>query len=91
VPAQRLRAKRPNQVWALDFQHDQAADGRVLRLLNVVDDFTREALEMLVERSIDADTTVSVREGLVSERRGAGVPSDGQWVGADRARAQALV
>lgn len=68
VPAVRLRAERPNQVWALDFQHDQTADGRVLRLLNVVDEFTREALEMLVERSIDADATVSVLERLVCER-----------------------
>jgi putative transposase len=68
VPAERLRAERPNQVWALDFQHDQTADGRVIRLLNVVDEFTREALQMLVERSIDAETTVSVLERLVSER-----------------------
>jgi putative transposase len=36
VPAQRLRAERPNQVWAFDFQFDQTADGRVLKLLNVV-------------------------------------------------------
>jgi hypothetical protein len=28
VPAQRLRAERPNQVWALEYQHDQNADGR---------------------------------------------------------------
>lgn len=68
VPAERLRAERPNQVWALDFQHDQTADGRVLRLLNVVDEFTREALQMLVERSIDADTTVGVLERLLAER-----------------------
>src|SRR5437868_10335994 len=68
VPARRLRAERPNQVWALDFQHDQTADGRVIRLLNVVDEFTREALQMLAERSIDADTTVSVLERLVAER-----------------------
>jgi putative transposase len=67
VPAERLRAERPNDVWALDFQHDQTADGRVLRLLNVVDEFTRVTLEMLVERSIDADTTVGVLERLVSE------------------------
>jgi putative transposase len=66
--AQRLRAERPNQVWALDFQHDQTADGRVIRLLNVVDEFTREALQMLVERSIDADRTVSVLDRLVAER-----------------------
>jgi putative transposase len=68
VPAQRLRAERPNQVWALDYQHDQTADGRVIRLLNVVDEFTREALKMLVERSIDADRTVGVLEGLTAER-----------------------
>ena len=28
VPAQRLRAERPNQVWAFDFQFDQTADGK---------------------------------------------------------------
>ncbi len=66
--AQRLRAERPNQVWAFDFQFDQTADGRVLKLLNVVDEFTRESLVMLVERSIDADRTVGVLERLVAER-----------------------
>ena len=91
VPAERLRAERPNQVWAFDFQFDQTADGRALKLLNIVDEFTREALVMLVERSIDADTTVSVLERLVAERGGAGAPADGQRPGDDRARAQGLV
>jgi putative transposase len=68
VPASRLQAERPNHVWALDYQHDQTADGRVIRLLNIVDEFTREALAMLVARSIDADTTVSMLERLVAER-----------------------
>jgi putative transposase len=67
-PASRLAAERPNHLWALDYQHDQTADGRVIRLLNVVDEFTREALEMLVARSIDADSTVEVLEHLVAER-----------------------
>src|ERR1019366_6126006 len=58
VPAERLRAQRPNQVWAFDFQFDQTADGRVLKLLNVLDEFTRESLEMLVKRGIDAEATV---------------------------------
>ena len=44
VPADRLRAERPDHVWALDFQFDQTADGRILKLLHVVDEFTREAL-----------------------------------------------
>jgi putative transposase len=69
VPAKRLRAERPNQVWAFDFQFDQTADGRVLKLLNIVDEFTRESLEMLVERSIDADTVAATLDRLVAERR----------------------
>jgi len=68
VPAERLRAERPNHVWAFDFQFDQTADGRALKLLNIVDEFTREALVMLVARSIDADTVVVTLERLVAER-----------------------
>ena len=68
VPASRLAAERPGHVWALDYQHDQTADGRVIRVLNVVDEFTREAPVMHVARSIDADTTVRVLERLVAER-----------------------
>ena len=32
----------PNVLWALDFQFDQTIDGRMLKLLNVIDEFTRE-------------------------------------------------
>ena len=32
-----------NQVWSMDFMHDQLNDGRSFRLLNVIDDFNREA------------------------------------------------
>jgi putative transposase len=69
VPAERLRSERPNHVWAFDFQFDQTADGRVLKLLNIVDEFTREALAMLVERNIDADTVAATLDRLVAERR----------------------
>jgi putative transposase len=68
VPADRLRAERPNQVWALDFQFDQTADGRLLKLLHVVDEFTREALAIECRRRIDADATVVVLDGLVAAR-----------------------
>ncbi len=60
--AQWLRAERPNQLWALDYQYDQTADGRMLRLLNIVDEFTREVLAMRVDRSITAEQPVSVLE-----------------------------
>ena len=65
-----LRASRPDDVWAVDFQFDQTADGRVLKLLNVVDEFTREALAMHVARRIDADELVagSTRSCLAAAR-----------------------
>jgi putative transposase len=58
VPADRLRAQRPGHVWAIDFQFDQAVNGRAIKLLNIVDEFTREALAMDVATSITADDTV---------------------------------
>ena len=68
VPATRLRAERPDHVWAIDFQWDQTADGHNLKLLHVVDEFTREALAIECHRRIDADQTVDVLDRLVAER-----------------------
>jgi hypothetical protein len=68
TPAARLAAEHPDQVWALDYQFDQTTDGRILKLLNVVDKHTREALTITVERRIDADATVTVLDRLVTER-----------------------
>jgi transposase InsO family protein len=59
---------RPNVIWALDFQFDQHSDGKMLKILNVVDEFTREALATDVERSIDADGVVRCLERLATER-----------------------
>jgi transposase InsO family protein len=67
--AARLRAERPDQVWALDFRFDVTQDGRLLKLLHVVDEHTREALAIEVARRIDADRTVSVLERVVFEQR----------------------
>jgi len=58
---------RPNVVWAMDFSFDQASDGKMLRVLNVVDEFTREALACDVERSIDADGVVRCLDRLANE------------------------
>lgn len=63
-----LRAEHPDHVWALDFQSDETADGRQLRVLNVIDEFTREALASEVARSITAEDTVALLEDLVSAR-----------------------
>ena len=58
----------PNVVWAMDFQFDQTRDGRLLKLLNVIDEYTRECLSIDVARSIDADAVVTCLERLASER-----------------------
>jgi putative transposase len=68
VPADRLRAERPDHVWAFDFQFDVTEDGRAVKLLYVVDEFTREALAMEAERRIDADSVVDVLDRIVRER-----------------------
>jgi putative transposase len=47
---------------------DQTADGRVLKLLHIVDEFAREALAMHVARRIDADQTAAVFERLAARR-----------------------
>jgi len=63
-----LRAEYPNHVWALDFQFDETADLRRLKLLNIVDEHTREALDMTVDRSITGDDVVASVERLVALR-----------------------
>jgi transposase InsO family protein len=66
--AERLHATHPNQVWALDFQFDETADGRRLKMLNIVDEHTREALAMHVGRRADADSVVAVLDRLAGQR-----------------------
>jgi len=68
TPASRLAAEHPNHVWALDYQFDQTTDGRILKLRTVVDEHTRQALAIKVDRRIDADATVAVTDRVVAER-----------------------
>ena len=49
----RLRPERPNHVWSYDFVHDRTDDGRVYRTLNIIDEFTREALAIRVDRKLN--------------------------------------
>ncbi len=60
----------PNALWAMDFQFDTTADGRTIKLLNIIDEFTREALATEPHRSIDADHVVAVLDRLCVERGG---------------------
>jgi transposase InsO family protein len=63
-----LRATRPNHVWAVDFQFDETADRRRIKLCNIVDEFTREALAIRVARNCTADDVVTEIEQLVAQR-----------------------
>ena len=64
----RRGAERPNQVWSYDFVMDQTEDGRRLKLLPVVDEFTRECLTVGVERHFTAADVVRTLAGLFKER-----------------------
>jgi putative transposase len=57
-----------NVVWAIDFQFDQTEDAKTLKLLNIIDEFTRECLAIEVARSITSDQLVAVLERLAAER-----------------------
>src|SRR5262245_3318272 len=67
----RYRAAGKDHVWAWDFIHDRTADGRPLKWLSVVDEYTRECLALEVGRGMKACGVVAVLEGLVRQR---GVP-----------------
>ena len=51
----RLRATRPNHVWSYDFVHARTHDGRPLKLLTMVDEFTRECLCIDVARRLRSE------------------------------------
>ena len=48
----RLRPLYPNHIWSYDFVEDRTHDGRKYRMLNVIDEFTRECLAIRVNRKL---------------------------------------
>jgi putative transposase len=63
-----MRPIAPNVIWAMDFQFDQTSDLRTIKMLNIIDEFTRECLTIDVARSITADDVVRRLDELVKER-----------------------
>lgn len=61
----RIAADHPDHVWALDYQHDLAVDGRQLRFLNIIDEFTHEALATRPRWSWNADQTTDLLDELI--------------------------
>jgi putative transposase len=64
---------KPNQRWTLDFVHDQMTDGRRLRILAVVDDYTRECLPPVADTSISGIRIARELDKIIAER---GRPGD---------------
>ena len=57
-----------NQEWALDFVHDSVASGRSIRVLNVIDAYTRESLAMEVDTSFAGLRVTRVLDQIIDER-----------------------
>lgn len=60
----RLEATRPNQVWSYDFLYDRTEDGRQLKLMPILDEFTRECHAIEVGRSITSREVIHKLEEL---------------------------
>jgi transposase InsO family protein len=54
----RLKPEYPNHVWSYDFVADTTRDGRPFRILNIVDEFTRECLASFVARRIRSQDVI---------------------------------
>jgi len=63
-----LTATRPNQIWSYDFMGSRLRNGNPFRVLNIVDEFTREALACRVDRSISSADVVAELVRLFAER-----------------------
>ncbi len=61
-------AVMPNEEWALDFISDKLASGRSVRVLNVVDAFTRECVALQVDTSFASRRVTRVLEEAMSQR-----------------------
>ena len=54
----RLRPEHKDHVWSYDFVTARTADGRVFKMLTIIDEYTRECLAILVERRITSEDVI---------------------------------
>jgi putative transposase len=64
----RRRAEYPGHLWSYDFAMDATEDGRRLKMMPVVDEYSRESLALEVERSITSEEVVKTLDRLFAER-----------------------
>jgi transposase InsO family protein len=68
VREERIVPTAPNQTWAMDFMHDMLADGTKIRLLTIVDSFSRESVALEVGFGFKSTEVVDVLRRKVAER-----------------------
>lgn len=68
----RLRAQRVNHVWSYDFVHHRTDDGKAFRMLNILDEFSRECLAIRIKRNLNSTDVIDALTDLFILR---GVPA----------------
>ncbi len=66
-PPLRMQAAYPGHIWAYDFVEDAVIDGTPLRILTVMDEFTREGLAIDVALTTSAERVIGVLTGLIAQ------------------------
>ena len=61
-------AQRLNEQWSMDFVHDRTEDGRSLRVLTVVDNFSRECLALEADRTLSGERVATTLEQVARQR-----------------------
>lgn len=64
----RLRPERRNHVWSYDFMAERTSDGRSMRMLNIIDEYTKECLAIKVGRKITASDVIDTLADLFIQR-----------------------
>jgi putative transposase len=77
-----------NARWSVDFMHDRFADGRRLRILNVLDDVTKECLASVVDTSISGRRVARELTALIDKRAKPGVIVSDRAIEAPSVRAR---
>lgn len=68
-PSELTEPEHINDIWSLDFMHDNLSNGNSYRVLNVIDDYRREALAMEADVSLPAIRVVGALEQLLESRK----------------------
>jgi len=64
----RLRPKYQNHIWSVDFVHDRLSNGTAYRMLTIIDEYTREALAVIVKLKMGSADVLEALYQLILKR-----------------------